>query len=317
MEHKRDHAVDALRCVLMFGVVLQHVISLSPLGCDPFAVTSTAVLVALTFPSVDGFTAVSGFFGVRCTFAKLVNLIGLVLFSGTLSCLISSLSSPCSLSFSWFRYWYVGAYIKLLLASLILNPILCWLDSQKTTYKILALTSLVLISYLSTIWLPWVSHSPRTVIFVYLVTRLLVMIIGKRKYADFVKTLSRGGLLICLLLVGILGGLGMGEIVHDYANPLTIVTGVLLVFVAHSFATRNEWGIMRFCAKISPSMIVVYMLHVSLLKTLLAALPMLIIRKIPFLGLGGSCFVVALIAFAICCLIDSIRRFVISYIRNR
>ena len=80
-----------------------------------------------------------------------------------------------------FRYWYLGAYIKLMLLTLAINPLLDMVARLQKKFIVLISVIFVSVNYLSLLWFPWVSHSPRTIVFIYIVLRLGIMVGMKSK----------------------------------------------------------------------------------------------------------------------------------------
>lgn len=250
---ERNPSLDVLRCLLMFGVVLQHTFAVCKFGG---VIPYSAYIVAdcLTHPSVDGFTAISGWFGVRCTLKKLYRLACLIFFCGSLHWLIYEVGRRVCGSYfasrygieldyhAWgyepYRYWYLGAYVKLMLATIILNPIFEWMKGLRKRWIWLIAVAFVGCNYLSKLWLPWISHSPRTIIFVYIVVRFAIML-GLKEALKNIKSFRIGAI---VALVGVFGFIAanaywrLGFSSGNYAGPLAIVAGLLLVAV---FANLN------------------------------------------------------------------------------
>lgn len=256
---KRNASLDVLRCLLMFGVVLQHTFAVCKFG-GVVAYSSYAIVDCLTHPSVDGFTSISGWFGVRCTLKKLWRLSCLIFFCGTLHWFIYEIGRQvCGSWFScrygidlpynyWgyesYRYWYLGAYVKLMVATILLNPLFDLIAKLRRHWIWLIATAFVGLNYLSKLWFPWVSHSPRTIIFVYIVVRFAMML-GFKEYMQKVKSFRVGAI---IALVGVFGLIAANAHWHlglnfgNYASPLTMLAGLLMVGVFDNLDFRCVWG---------------------------------------------------------------------------
>jgi len=328
----RNQSLDVLRCLLMFGVVLQHTFAVCKFG-GVIAYSSYAVVDCLTHPSVDGFTSISGWFGIRCTLRKLWRLACLIFFCGTLHYFIYEVGRlVCGSYFAsrygidlphreWgyesYRYWYLGAYVKLMVLTIALNPLLDWLAKQKKGWGWLATVIFIGGNYLSKLWFPWPSHSPRTIIFVYLVVRLAMMLGFKQ-----VLEKSKGVRAACTIaLVCVFGFIAANAHWHlgfnsgNYAGPLAITAGLLLVGI---FANLDfsSWGrFAKLCGFIAPSMISVYMLHWYFMETFFRPVPQELLARVPLLPVAVAFIACALAIFTLCVLIDMTRRSVLKKIK--
>lgn len=324
----RNVSLDIARCLFMFGVVLQHAFALCKGAPDsPFVPYATyAIFDCLTHPSVDGFTSLSGWFGVHCTIKRLFRLGCLILFCGVLHFLIHEVGRICcgdyfvahygieipSYKLSWrgFRYWYLGAYLKLLLATIVLNPILSRIAKLSRKWILLVFGVFVGLSYLSLLWFPWESHSPRTVIFIYIVVRFVMMfdVANLIKSSPKVRHVVGWGAIIMLAEIAINGKFRLGLHIGNYASPLTILTGLLIVawFSAVDLSERNLFA--RLCKWIAPSMIAVYMLHWNMMTTFFNPVPKMIVDTLPWVHPVVAFVVCAICVFSICTLLDLVRR---------
>ncbi len=339
---ERNASLDVLRCLLMFGVVLQHTFAMCKYG-GVVVYSSYIVWDCLTHPSVDGFTAISGWFGVRCTLRKLFRLGCLILFCGTLHWLVyqagqmwcgSFFASRFGLElqdipfgYECFRYWYLGAYIKLMLLTLVLNPALERLVHLRKRWTAIVLLVVVAGSYLSTLWIPWKSHSPRTVIFVYVVVRLAMMLGLARKLREsqLFRRITYGILFALLSLIvidalfrkyGVSAWNKLGINSWNYAHPLTILSGVFLVACFSVWEFKKESVVVKICSLMAPSMISVYMLHWNFMITFFKPIPQLLLGIIPHLPVVVAFSLCAIAIFAICVTMDLLRRRVLSALEH-
>lgn len=109
------------RCLPMYLVVVHHVIVHTPLATN----ASLFPLFLLTIPAVDGFVAISGWFGVRFSWRKCGVIAGQIVYYAALS----SIFSVFAVRMGWMEHpvvavgnaWYGVAYLALLLVSPLLN----------------------------------------------------------------------------------------------------------------------------------------------------------------------------------------------------
>lgn len=340
---QRNAALDVLRCLLMFGVVLQHTFAMCKYGGE-IAYSSYIVWDCLTHPSVDGFTSISGWFGVRCTLRKLYRLACLIFFCGCAHWLVYQLGQAiCGKLFAakfglqmqdipfryeCFRYWYLGAYIKLMLLTIVLNPAFDFLARIKKYWTVIVLLLVVGLSYLSTLWIPWPGHSPRTVIFIYIVIRL-AQILGLKRAMQESRTFRvsafcvLGALILFLVFdalchkYGIAGWTKLGLRFGDYADPPIVLTGLFLVacFSVVKFSEKSR--LVRLCSFIAPSMISVYMLHWNFTISFFKPIPQVLLGTFPNLPVVLAFLPCAIAIFAICVLMDVLRRRILDVLKKR
>ena len=340
---RRNAALDVLRCLLMFGVVLQHTFAMCKYG-GVIAYSSYIVWDCLTHPSVDGFTSISGWFGVRCTLRKLYRLACLIFFCGCVHWFVYQLGQAiCGKLFAdrfglqmqdipfryeCFRYWYLGAYIKLMLLTIVLNPAFDFLARIKKYWTVIVLLLVVGLSYLSTLWIPWPGHSPQTVIFIYIVIRL-ALILGLKRAMQESRTFRVSafcvlGALILLIVFdalchkyGIAGWTKLGLRFGDYADPPIVLTGLFLVacFSVVKFSEKSR--LVRLCSFIAPSMISVYMLHWNFTISFFKPIPQVLLGTFPNLPVVLAFLPCAIAIFAICVLMDVLRRRVLDVLKKR
>ena len=327
----------------MFGVVLQHTFAMCKYG-GVVAYSSYILWDCLTHPSVDGFTSISGWFGVRCTVRKLYRLACLIFFCGCVHWLVYQLGqaacgAPYAENFGFeipdmpfayecFRYWYLGAYIKLMLLTIVLNPALAAVERAGRTWAAAALAAVVGLSYLSTLWIPWPGHSPRTVIFIYIVVRLAIILGLKRAMQESrAFRISAFGVLAALVAIiaidalcrkyGVAEWIGLGLPCGDYADPPILLTGLFLVACFSVIKLPDGSKFAGACAIIAPSMISVYMLHWNFTTTFFKPVPQLILGVFPGLPPVLAFLPCAIAIFAICVLMAIARRRVLDALKRR
>ena len=343
---QRNASLDVLRCLLMFGVVLIHTFAMCKYG-GVIAYSSYIVWDRLCGPCVNGFTSISGWFGVRCTVRKLYRLACLIFFCGCVHWLVYQLGRMmCGALFATkfgleipampfeyecFRYWYLGAYVKLMLLTIVLNPMFDFFERIKKHWAVVALLFVVGLSYLSTLWIPWEGHSPRTVIFIYIVVRLAI-ILGLKHAMQESHLFCRSAFCVLFALIAFIvidslcskyGVAGWNEIRlwcgvrrRDYADPSIILAGLSLVCCFSVIKIANKSWVARMCTFIAPSMISVYMLHWNFTTTFFKPIPQMMLATFPRLPVVLAFLPCAIAIFALCVLIDLLRRRVLDVLKR-
>ena len=108
----RNHSIDFFRCVLMLGIIAQHVVGQGAYirhGVD-----------FLTNWCVCGFVFVSGYYGIKFRPSKFISLICLGAFCAVVSNMAHGVGFCSSLqAVRW--YWYLWAYLFLMLIAPLIN----------------------------------------------------------------------------------------------------------------------------------------------------------------------------------------------------
>lgn len=79
-DQHRDISVDAFRCLLMFLIVLHHAACHGYFRNDTEYWSLPIIFTLLTYWHVDGFIAISGWFGVRFSLSRFFSLFGVIAF---------------------------------------------------------------------------------------------------------------------------------------------------------------------------------------------------------------------------------------------
>ena len=114
----RDARIECYRAVLMFGICVLHSVSFGIRSFHPVA-------FALT-PCVDGFVLISGYFGIRFSFQKVLRLIGIGVFCAFVSALCGGLDHAVfTRMVSHYReYWFLHEYIVMMCMAPIVEVVL-------------------------------------------------------------------------------------------------------------------------------------------------------------------------------------------------
>lgn len=310
---------------MMFLVILHHCCKagsqLGPLDA--------ALLYGLSYVAVDGFVMISGWYGIRFKWEKLLKLWGCTLFYaifiyalkyGLISCGV--LTSP--LTFHFGLWWFVGAYLALMVMAPIVNAGLEAL-AQKPRQLLFAWGSYAIFMTLSwlSIFFPlgfnvdgWGSHTANTLLFVY-VTARTVRLLGWEPY------LRRWGwkLALCYIplfllaipirsLIYYLSGHPLEKImpgaVFFYNVPTTWVAALLLLGTFLVFHLPRRFG--KVVSFIAPSMFGVYLFHEPMGELLFQRPQLWLEKTFAWMPNSINLLLSALFCFTICVIVDLLRR---------
>ena len=273
---QREYGIEVFRCMLMFMIVLYH--------CMKFGIFGSVnewwvfCFTALLLWHVDGFVAISGWFGIRPTLKKFARLYGVVLFYSIVSfAYVSWMSGVFSLkNFQLTGGWFVGAYLALMMIAPILNAAVEGLVSKsKKAFCfawLLAFAMMVLSwipGHLFTAVAPW-GVSGGTIFtlgFVYFTSRglkcvLVKPISSKILYCGIAVFITFS--ILIQIFRSLTGHADFSTIstskLFGYDSPHIIVMAMLmlLLFAYHVHPSNAVGKIFAFCG---PSMFAVYLLH--------------------------------------------------------
>ena len=256
---KRNPSIELLRCVLMFGICLVH--SAGKSGTD-YQWLSYSLLWC-----VDCFVFISGYYGVRFSFAKVLRLYGLGLFCSLIGAALSVfLDHERELLVLWRRefcgYWFLHAYVLMMCLAPMADAAVESLIRDKKRLGV-ALLGLGL-SVFGWGWLsvynvtktfiprtPGLSdYSGFTLLAIYIVARLCNKLnLGMR--------ISR---LTALSVLLIITGLGVMRICV-YNSPFAVLAAVAAFYLAEKTSVPQWLG--RTVIFLAPSMFTVYLLQVN------------------------------------------------------
>ena len=118
----RNANVEAFRCSLMFIIVLYHCF-IHGIFQDSLS-WWTILFSSLLMWHVDGFVAISGWFGIKCSLRKFLHLLGPVLFYSFLSFIYVLVSGSEPIALKHFHVsagWFGGTYLMLMMLAPMLN----------------------------------------------------------------------------------------------------------------------------------------------------------------------------------------------------
>lgn len=257
----RESSIELLRIISMLMVMLLHVNfrALNPPSIGSlehsfaFSVVRT-VVESFTFICVDVFVLISGWFGIKAKWSRLLELVFQVMFF----CLIVDIYlyfNDQIVTFSFKDvidlillndggYWFVRSYIVLYIFVPMLNAYL------NTTNKVKLRWTLILIFFVQTVQgfvtdNPWYSYgySPLTFMFLYLLARYMRLYPSKQTTykisTDFCIYIVTSLLTAIAALVFVVVGLNAYSVLN-YLSPLVILAAVYFFLAFTKFHFTNK-----------------------------------------------------------------------------
>lgn len=297
----RNPIVELYRLVLMFGVVLLHTIQLAGFGSSPLA--------RFLGVSVPGFIFISGWYGIRFSWWKVLRLYGLGVFCTLVACVCSfvffggTISGGQILVMTAKDLWFLNAYIILMCFAPTLN-----IAATSKGYYVPLLIVVFIWSFLLEVpvirdYIPWAEgmtqNSPLTLIGIYTAAKV-------GRYMSVERRISTIWLVLLSVVSGGLSCLGLAR--YNSLIALGFAGSIFLLLIRINFsADALFWRLVLF---LSPSVFSVYLISggsagFALVRELLTA-----VHAPPLL----ATMIVASCVFIVCVLIDIIRRRVLSYV---
>lgn len=330
---ERNYSIELLRCILMGLIVFGH--------CTYYSIYDwehdkalLAILLAIRF-HVDGFVGVSGWFGIRFRWSKVVRLIGVFVFYSILSWVFN----PAGFSIRAFRVtggWFGGTYLMLMFIAPLLEVAVAKLNELEINRRVMVWAIFAIGMILN--WFPThfytgltanggESHTLLTMVFVYVTMRLVTtakydsLISKVVEFAPIVYLLSivTGALWVigCGLMKGSEFTFSMAKWVTDYNAPGIWLMAVWLVMV---FATKVKipcWlgSAVNF---IAPSMFGVYLMHdTTSFGHKVFQVPQAWLQSNTNLGMTTAIVLSAMIVFVLGIAVDLFRRAGVALFRNK
>lgn len=261
----RNGGIELLRILCMFGFVCLHVIgysSIAPFGNQNPQSWFLLHLRYLLNVGVDIFAFISGYFGIRFSIRKFLNLLYIGIFSSVVVfCaeiyFFNVEFRIISLVQIFLKNWYFREYLILFLLSPFINLYLEQTRRETLNKLILPLVILFIWNFLAT-QLPSSfgqtdslgNHSAMLLIIIYLLGRIL----NKTEYLEKINTwVLFVILLICLPVLFCISRL------KDFSSPFCILSAISL-FELFRRLPINAW-ITNIVCFLSPSMLGILILH--------------------------------------------------------
>lgn len=283
----RDSNLELLRIVCMYMIILHHLIAhgLRCVGYSAYPMESFdfqrqfpfVILNAFCVVAVNCYVLISGYFGIKPTLKKLLNLFFICAFYSIIHYLIyTSINDVFSLKqfiFSFLPFshtrglWFVGCYIALFLISPLLNMAVCQLEKESFREWGICLLGLAIIAfYFGYFWRTGYNVDGYTLlnfIFLYMLGRFLYCHRSIWKRITACKALGMYG--ICSIVIALLA-LFVLTITSDahltfliawrYNSPVVIISAVFLFVFFTKLNMKSS-----FINSIAASTFSVYLIH--------------------------------------------------------
>lgn len=330
MAKRRDESVEVFRNFLMFLIVLGHMCLYKEGGTT---VVSKAVATFGCW-ATDAFVLISGWYGVRFAWDKVIKFLGLGFFA-SLACLLISPLSGLGVQFRYSLGWFGKSYLGLLLFAPIINAAIDGLrekGGEKAlrvawgTYAVLMLVNWLPVRFFGVdLAIPgFEGLTFNTLLFVYVTGRVLHGV----DWTETVNVKTLWAVFIGLTVVNYAwacaAGFLPGELAKsifvgtkDYNSPLVLSLAVFgfLVFKRSRFPA---W-LGTTCAFLSPSLFSVYLIHEGCNRFVSHA----VYNRYAFFKMGNGAIaevativLAAILVFVACLLIDFMRRWAVAVSGN-
>lgn len=282
----RKSNIELLRIVAMIFVLILHANSLSnglpnieDVISNPVASFTRLSVQTFTNVAVNVFVLISGWFGIKFSLKGITNILFQCVFYSLLALTLVGFLDPSSIQLSSIvkllhiggTYWFVPAYIGLMILSPILNNyvehtsqtvqknllvafflfqfVYGWLFLDEAHfingYSCFSFVLLYLLArYLNRFWIIYLEKSARFYLFSYLLLSLISSII---------------------IFVSLYGNEVVASIIKDkvlaYNNPLCIVSSVCFLL----FFLRVDIGVNRYINWLAKSSFAIYLVHCNML----------------------------------------------------
>lgn len=334
MKNQRNNNIEVFRCLLMFMVVLSHAFCHGRWQSD----TSlwTLIYSTLIIWHVDGFVAISGWFGIRFSWRKLLNLWGIIAFYTILGAAYLFVFDRCNFSVKSIVIhggWFTGTYMMLMLLSPIVNAGLEGL--AKTSKKSLVAAWCAFTFGMIANWAPAHlmtginaygvgSYSLVTLLYVYITARCARLLeldkLPLRKFlslpvAFFLGIMIMGGMQILYMYL-------KGNVVvpadlkywtnYDSPHVVGMAIGMLLLFASYIKVPERLGRMAAFCA---PSMFGVYVMSDT--TAFGPKIYQYMQNLCPYKGGVIWVLLTALVTYTVCLLFDLMRHCIVKSMDKR
>lgn len=316
MENKRDWSLDLYRALLMYGICLLH-------SSYWAASVKCAWLEHVLLFCVTGFVFISGWYGIKFTFRKLVGLYGIALYAAFCVSIVGYLQNGVwglKIVRSFFlTYWFLNAYAVLMMFSPAINKALTVHLGKSGEVKYVVWIAAIL--YATTCGWTFMRCVPRIATFIPKTEGLgdytAFMMIGTYALARIIRVLDVERCFSkwrCLaMLCFCIGCFVMFPWSSGYASPFAAMAAVSSMFlvkkveIGERAASVLKW--------MTPSVFSIYLLHsngpgFTLMKDFSRSL----------IGFGCpsylSYLIVSICTFAICLVLDQPRRAIVACVRG-
>lgn len=333
----RNSAVEVFRCLLMFAIVLGHSYYHGIFGVDcesPFSKTWWHfVFNTLLIWHVDGFVAISGWFGIRFSWRKFLSLYGQILFYSIVGIIAYLLFAgnppPLRRLFCVSGGWFGGSYLLLMFIAPLLNVALDSLQEKGNRVLVGTWAVFAIGFFLATPVINRVSavrptgfgsHTALTLILVYVTSRVARKVLREKvspKRLIMTSAIFPIGILCSLVLNIALNAICGNDRLPmpslSYNDPAVYVFAIALLCMFYWHASGLPVWLLRTCSFLGPSMFGVYLLHdATRIGPLIYSWPETWLFNHTSLHPALIILMCAIFTFFFCITVDLLRRMMVS-----
>lgn len=337
--HKRDASVDAFRCLLMFLIVLHHAAFHGFWKDDTSNWMLPLFFTTLIYWHVDGFIAISGWYGVRFSLAKFFSIWGVIAFWSAAKLIVLlfagiPIHSPMQI---WSGGWFGDTYMAFRFVVPIINAAIekVMESGRKTLYLVWAIFNIGMILN----WTPYHmfsgvsasgggAFSILTFIYVYINVRFVRLLQFDKLFSHKIFFLGAGVFLLGVACFSLpysvvayvrRGVISQGDWIGQtgYNSPHSVLMAIaLLLFFVKKVKVPDLLA--KCIVKIAPLMFGVYIIHEGTgIGRKLFTIPQAWMAGHASLSPLIIVFISAIITFWVAICMESIRRIMVAPLRRK
>ena len=263
----RDISIEVFRVLLMFGVCLCHTIFV---GAKNHVFGLQEWLYGLASGAVDGFVFISGWYGIRLKWRRVLSLYAIAFFCALEMRILmvlwqGGLWNDILLFYKDVAhgYWFLHAYVALMLFAPLLNSCFSSISAVKLCFIPLFVFVFVwgwLASRFLLFDVPCISvygqtgHSWVTLIGVYATAKVC-------RFFEIDKKIPRWVFVVCVMVLSSLAGFHY-SILGGY-NSVIVLAMVISLFCLFKNMSITSFTVGAICNWVAPSLFAIYLIHPS------------------------------------------------------
>ena len=333
----RNQSIEVFRCLLMLAIVIGHsyVHGIYGLECGwplqdkawwPFLFTTMLVW------HVDGFVAISGWFGIKFSWRKFLSLWGVMLFYGVVGgigvLLFAHNAPPIRRLLMVSCGWFGGSYMLLMFMAPIFNAALDALTLKGkrmllSTWAIMAIGFFMATELISKITgvrpVGFGSHTVLTMILVYITAGVARRVLDKPVSLKLLLCVC--GIFPLGMVISVVQNLLCGMITGTYhlwpslvySDPAVYIFAIALMLMFLWHIKVPHW-LGKVCQFLGPSMFGVYLLHdATRIGPWIYRIPERFLVDHTTIHVAVITFGCAVFTFVVCIGVDLLRRLMVHY----
>lgn len=256
----RDSNIELLRIVLMLMITMHHLITR---GCGLREMTDPSLFEAnsstwfqllvnsLVIVGVNAYVFISGYFGIKFKFDRLLSLVVQALFYSVVLYLLMTVLGFTDFSLKdliksfapivMTQWWFLSCFLVLYVLSPILNKGLAVLNKTQMILTLLVLAYLGLFRIMPENYLSGVGFSIYNFIFLYVLAQFMRRFVGKVRKPFLVYLASSACIFALAYIAFSKGRLDWAWNVFSYNNLLVVVGAVALFFTFKQLSIQKQW----------------------------------------------------------------------------